>query len=135
MADLQKVPCGGFELDSSLKLTDNKLGVAGGGIYYLKINAEQVGSSSWEYSIAEDSQLKTYEEIVECIENGNIIRCNKSPGSLFTDIIFQDDTAILEGFVLRFVQQNTVYLSGTMITFNKDSTIKFFTQRSMNITQ
>lgn len=26
----QKVPCGGFELDSSLKLTDNKLGVAGG---------------------------------------------------------------------------------------------------------
>lgn len=54
---------------------------------------------------------------------------------MFTDIIFQDDTAILEGFVLRFVQQNTVYLSGTMITFNKDSTIKFFTQRSMNITQ
>lgn len=28
----QKIPCGGFYLDASLKLTDdNKLGVAGGG--------------------------------------------------------------------------------------------------------
>ena len=59
-----KVPCGGFKLDSSLKLTDGELGVAGGGVYKLFIKSTQVGSSTFVYSFDEEIDL-TY---LKCLE-------------------------------------------------------------------
>lgn len=131
----QKIPCGGFYLDASLKLTDdNKLGVAGGGIYNLKINSEQIGSGTWKYSIAEDSQLKTYDEIVKCIENGNAIRCNQNKLALFTSLEFEeDDRAVIRGGSVNFWEQDTARLTDVIIIINKDSTIKAVTQRFMDI--
>lgn len=126
-----KVPCGGFKLDSTLKLTDGKLGVAGGGIYKLFIKSTQVSSSTFVYSFDEDGDIQSYEQLIDKLSSRNNLLINhmlkiynlesEASDSVTVSVLYENITTAQDAF---WVQQQ-------FYTIKNDNTITF---KQKNIT-
>lgn len=126
-----KVPCGGFEVDSTLKLTDGKLGVTGGGVYKLFIKSTQVGPSTFVYSFDEDSDIQSYEQLIDKLSSKNNILINKNGRIYLLDEIYSDEVRLYvlnEG--VNDMQQSFVVAQQEYLIKN-DNTI---TYRSSTVT-
>lgn len=118
-----KVPCGGFEVDSTLKLTDGKLGVTGGGVYKLFIKSTQVGSSTFVYSFDEDSDIQSYEQLIDKLSSKNNILINHDLKT-YTIGLKTSNTVVV--FVLYEVLTNgTFRVQKQEYTIKNDNTITY----------
>lgn len=127
-----KVPCGGFKLDSSLKLTDGKLGISGGSVYKLIIKSTQVSSSTFVYSFDEDSDIQSYEQLIDKLSSRNNLLINhmlkiynlesESSDSVTVSVLYENITTAQDEF---WVQQQ-------FYTIKNDNTITF-EQKNMTL--
>ena len=122
-----KVPCGGFEVDSTLKLTDGKLGVTGGSVYKLFIKSTQVGSSTFVYSFDEDSDIQSYEQLIDKLSSKNNILISQDGKIYLLNGIYSNEVRlyILTGGI-NDVQQSFVITQAEYIIKN-DNTITYRT--------
>lgn len=127
-----KVPCGGFEVDSTLKLTDGKLGVTGGGVYKLFIKSTQVGSSTFVYSFDEDSDIQSYEQLIDKLSSKNNILINQN-GKIYDIKLKTSNTVVVsvlyevfegEGMFRVQQQEYTIKNDNTITYEQKDITLK-----------
>lgn len=137
----QRIPCGGFYLDASLKLTDdNKLGVAGGGIYKLIFKNVQVGQSSYEWHFAEDSDIQSYAQLKKIafvddtyLTKGNIFVDNAN--NVWYSIENYYNNMIIAKRYSIYISENSVLNVGTdEFSIKPDNTISCI-QKSVNLTQ
>ena len=119
-----KVPCGGFKLDSSLKLTDGELGVAGGGVYKLFIKSTQVGSSTFVYSFDEDSDIQSYEQLIDKLSSKNNILINQD-GKIYDIKLKTSNTVAVFVLYEVFEGEGTFRVQQQEYTIKNDNTITY----------
>lgn len=119
-----KVPCGGFEVDSTLKLTDGKLGVTGGGVYKLFIKPTPVGSSTFVYSFDEDSDIQSYEQLIDKLSSHNNLLIN--PDLKIYTIIPKTSNTVVVFVLYEFLNADgTFRVEQQEYTIKNDNTITF----------
>ena len=124
-----KVPCGGFKVDSTLKLTDGKLGVTGGGVYKLFIKSTQVGSSTFVYSFDEDSDIQSYEQLIDKLSSDNNLLINrdlkiykiglKTSNTVVVSVLYE----VLTDGAFRVQQQEYTIKNDNTITYEQKTII------------
>ena len=119
-----KVPCGGFKVDSTLKLTDGKLGVTGGGVYKLFIKSTQVGSSTFVYSFDEDSDIQSYEQLIDKLSSKNNILINQD-GKIYDIKLKTSNTVAVFVLYEVFEGEGTFRVQQQEYTIKNDNTITY----------
>ena len=118
-----KVPCGGFEIDSTLKLTDGKLGVTGGGVYKLFIKSAQVGPSTFVYSFDEDSDIQSYEQLIDKLSSNNILI--NYDGKIYDIKLKTSNTVAVSVLYEVFEGEGTLRVQQQEYTIKNDNTITY----------
>ena len=110
-----KVPCGGFRIGDGLTMEGDTLKSLGGA--YIKVNT----NDGKKFEFADDSPLKTFEEITQKINTSLVTLQVHSFDEASSTFSLEGDSDDSIGFYILFINANKIGI--TRLFINSDNTI------------